>query len=322
MADDSPPKFKFNGDEQEPDTFYHEELKDLRVEKLSQRLTLLSILLPCLVGVAIYFGYRDLSGRASRSYDTESVEVQRLSKEIENLAKDFNDKLITFSTTLSTQDKDFGIKVEEKLAENSKNLNELQKNLKSLDEDLKKTGETIERLNASKVDQKSQAVAIEKIYAAITPLKTELDKLKTIGRDVKTVSDDIANLESKLTKQLAAVAANTEQNKKDYEQIQDSLTKLSGMTIDQDTLALEIFKLKKQFQSQLSKEVSDLNQRMDSLKKEIDGLENVSRSQKQSLKKVSKKTSPPQPAAVDNLQPVGKTTVSPAGTIVEKDLAE
>jgi chromosome segregation ATPase len=322
MADEFPPEFKFNGDEQEPETFYQEELKDLRVEKLSQRVTLLSILLPCLIAVAIYFGYRDLSGRVSQGSDTESLEVQRLTRELENLAKDFNDKLITFSTTLSTQDKDLGNTLEGRLTVIGKNVDGLQNNVKSLDEDLKKTGETIERLNASKADKKSQALAIEKINGAITPLQAELDKLKTVGREIKTVSDDIANLESKLTKQLAIVTESMEQNKKDYAQIQDSLTKLSGKAVDKDTLALEIIKLRNYFQSQIAKEVSDLNQRIDSLKKEIDGIEKISRSQQQSLKKVARKTSLPQPSATDNAGSVSQTTAAPPGSIVEKDLNE
>ena len=322
MADEFPPEFKFNGDEQEPESFYHEELKDLRVEKLSQRVTLLSILLPCLVGVAIYFGYRDLSGRVSQRYDTESVEVQRLSRQLENLAKDFNDKLITFTTTLSTQDKDLGNTLEGRFATISNNINEMQKNVKSLSEDLKKNKDTIERLNASKVDKKSQALEIEKINAAITPLQTELDKLKSVGREMKMLSEDIADLDVKLAKQLAIAEASAEQNKRDYEQIQDSLTKLSGKTIDQDTLALEVFKLKKYFQSQISKEVSDLNQRMDSLKKQIDGIEKISKLQKQSQNKISKKPASLQPAASDDTGTVGKSTVSPSDTIVEKDLIE
>ena len=322
MADEFPPEFKFNGDEQEPESFYHEELKDLRVEKLSQRVTLLSILLPCLVGVAIYFGYRDLSGRVSQRYDTESVEVQRLSRQLENLAKDFNDKLITFTTTLSTQDKDLGNTLEGRFATISNNINEMQKNVKSLSEDLKKNKDTIERLNASKVDKKSQALEIEKINAAITPLQAEMDKLKTVGREMKMLSEDIADLDGKLAKQLAIAAASAEQNKRDYEQIQDSLTKLSGKTIDQDTLALEVFKLKKYFQSQISKEVSDLNQRMDSLKKQIDGIEKISKLQKQSQNKISKKPASLQPAASDDTGTVSKSTVSPSETITEKDLIE
>ena len=322
MADEFPSGFKFDGDEQEPENFYHDELKDLRVEKLSQRVTLLAILLPCLIGVAIYFGYRDLSGRVSRGNDTESMEVQRLTKELNSLAKDFNDKLITFSTTLSTQGKDLGSSLEGRLAGFGKNIGELQNDVKSLDEHLKKTDDTVARLNASKVDKKSLAVAVEKIDASIAPLQTELDKLKTLDRDVKKVADNIARLESNLTKQLAAAEAIAEENKKDYTQIQDSLTKLSGNMIDQDTLALELFKLKKYFQSQIAKEVIDLKQRLDALQKEIDSIEKVSGSPQQSLNKITKKSSVPQSGGTGGTPTVGQNAATPPGTISEKDLSE
>ena len=50
MVEENSPEFKFSADDQDPETFYREEIKDLRVEKLSQRVTLLSILLPILKG--------------------------------------------------------------------------------------------------------------------------------------------------------------------------------------------------------------------------------------------------------------------------------
>jgi hypothetical protein len=59
---------------------------------------------------------------------------------------------------------------------------------------------------------------------------------------------------------------------------------------------------------------------MDSLKKEIDAIGKISNSQKQSLKKISKKTSPPQPTSADNTGSVSQSAVSPSGTILEKDL--
>ena len=54
MVEEIPPEFKFSADDQDPESFYQEEIKDLRVEKLSQRITLFSILLPILIGVAIF----------------------------------------------------------------------------------------------------------------------------------------------------------------------------------------------------------------------------------------------------------------------------
>lgn len=326
MAGENPPEFRFDGDEQEPETFYHEELKDLRVEKLSQRLTLLTILLPCLTAVAIYFGYQNLSDRVGQSNDAGSLEVQRLSKELEDLSRNFNEKLITFSTTLSTQDKDFGTSIEGRLFAIKKNMDELQSEFKSFGDDLsqglKQSQDTIEKLKASKADKKDLAVAVEKINAAIKPLQDELQELNTIKKDLITASSDIKKLETKLTNNLVVLSAKTDQFGKDYEQLAASLTKLSDNTVDKDGLALEIFKLKKNFQSQLSDEVVNLNQRLDAIQKKIDGIDKISGTQKQSLNQVSPKTNSQQSG---NAQSIGsESTKLPAqsGTITEKNLIE
>lgn len=326
MAEKNPPGFRFDGNEQEPETFYHEELKDLRVEKLSQRVTLLSILLPCLIAVTIYFGYRELSGRLSQNYDTGSMEVQQLTKEIENLSKSFNEKLITFSTTLSTQDKDFGTSIEGRIFAINKNIEVLQKNFKSLSadlkQDLKQNQDSIEKLKVSKADKKSQALAVEKINAAIKPLQKELQTLAAIRQDLKTVSADIKKLDSKLTDKIAALTTTASQVSQDYDQMQASLTKLADIIIDKDALALELFKLKKNFENKISEEITDLNQRLDSIQKEIGSTEKISKNQKQSMKKVSKKTVSQQAGAAENTGAGSDAPPVQSGTITEKDLIE
>jgi len=326
MADENPSEFKFDGEEQEPESFYHEEFKDLRIEKLSQRVTLLSILLPCLTAVVIYFGYQNLSGKVSRNHDTGSLETQKLTKEIEDLAQNFNQKLITFSTTLSTQDKDFGTSIEGRLIYINKNIDELQNKFKSLNEDLtrdlKQNQDKIEKLKTSKADKKSQTALVEQITTAIKPLEEELQKIKTIRQDLKTVSSDISKLENKLTQKLEAVTAKTEQVGQEYGQFEASLTELSNKINDTDALALEVFKLKKNFQNQLSEEISNINQRLNSIQKEIVGTDKFPGTQQQSLKEVFPKTISQQSVSTQNTGSDSVTPPTPSGTITEKDLIE
>jgi DNA repair exonuclease SbcCD ATPase subunit len=322
MADETPSKFKFNVEDPEPDNFYHEELKDLRVEKLSQRVTLLSILLPCLLGVAIYFGYRDLAGRVNQGQNSGSLEIQKISKEIEDLSKNFNEKLITFSTTLSSQDKDFGTSIEGRLTAIEKKVDTSQKSFKSLDDSLKQMTDTIERLNVSKADQKSQVIAFEKVNADIDSLKNELQESKTIQRDLKAMSADIKKLESQLTQKLAALSADMEQTGKKYTELQAAVDKLAGQTVDQDTLALEVFKLKKNFQNQITKEISDFNQRLDALQKEIVGIPKMSGSQSPSSGKLSQQSLPRHPTANENVGSVEPAQPSDSERILEKNLIE
>jgi prefoldin subunit 5 len=145
-------------------------------------------------------------------------------------------------------------------------------------------------------------------------------------QNLKAVSGNIKKLESKLTKKINAVTAKAEQVAKEYEQIGTSLTKLSGNTIDKDALAvalaLERLKLSKNFENQLAEEVSDLNQRLDSLQMEIDAIEKISDTQKQSLKKVSKKVVTRKSGTAPKTG-AGSAAIPPQpGTITEKDLIE
>ncbi len=313
MAEENPPEFRFNADDQDPEAFYREEIKDLRVEKLSQRIMLLSILLPILIGVAIFFAYRDLTGRVGRSQDTGSIEVQRISRQLEEISKKFNEKLITFSTTLSTQDKNFDTTISGKLAAVNKNIDALNKNVDALNKNLNQTRSTVKNLAASKADKKSQDAAFAKINAALKPLKKELKSLTGLRQELKTVSTGIKSLESTLNQKLAEVATAAEQSQKDTAQLQTSITRLSDDKIDKDTFGLEAFKLKKNFQNLLSYEITAINQKLDSIQKKIDDLQNMSKSPKRSLKSLSKKTS----------STTDKTTApSKSGSIDEQDLPE
>ena len=326
MAGENSSDFRFDAEDQEPESFYHEELKDLRVEKLSQRVTLLTILLPCLLAVAVYFGYQDLAGRVNQSHDTAILEVQKLTKELEDLSKNFNEKLITFSTTLSTQDKDFGTSIDGRLFAIDKDIDVLKNSFKSLSEDLKRdlklNQDTIERLKASKVDKKSQAVAIEKMNAAIAPMKKELSELEALKQEMKTVSNSIAKLEGELTNQLETISAAIRQQGEKYEQLQASLTDYSNKAVQDDAMALEVFKLKKYFQSQIDEAISGINQRLDTIQSEVIDFEKISGTQKQSLKKLSK-DAVSQPSDAASQSRTGSAAV-PAlpGTITEKDLIE
>jgi uncharacterized coiled-coil DUF342 family protein len=320
MAEENPPEFKFNADDQDPEAFYREEIKDLRVEKLSHRITLLAILLPCLIAVAIFFAYRDLTGRVDYSEDTGSLEVQSLSRKLEDISKKFNDKLITFSTTLSTQDKNFDTTISGKLAAININLDALNKNLKSLNANLNQTRSTVKKLAASKADKKSQDAAFAKVHAALKPLKKELQSLAALRQELKTVSAGIKSLESKLNQKLAEVATAVEQSRdekrkadKDYAQLQTSITRLSDDKIDKDTFGLEAFKLKKNLQNLLSHEITAINQKLDSIQKKIDDIQTMSKSSKRSMKSLSKKTS----SATDKA-----TAPSKSESIDEQDLPD
>ena len=84
MAENESTRFKMRADDEKPDIPVQRRRDDLRIEKLKKRITRISILITCLIGVVILFAYLDLKKSISRTDSTGSMGVQTLSKELES----------------------------------------------------------------------------------------------------------------------------------------------------------------------------------------------------------------------------------------------
>ena len=193
-------EFNFNeiGDDEYPDSLYQEEMKDLRVEKINQRVTIITILLPCLIGVILFIAYRDLTSRVNRSEFSGSKEVQALSEELEEKFKNIATQFTTVQTSL-----------EEKITSVEKtagDLNEKFKKLNNIDESLKqnidKSGTTLKTISASKVDKKEHAAAMEEINKSLSRIRQDLDALAPINQDIKSLSSEMQAIDKRLKKDL------------------------------------------------------------------------------------------------------------------------
>ena len=306
--------FKFSTDEPDPDELFHEELRDLRVEKLSQRLTLLAILLPCLLGVAIFFAYRDLASRVIRSQDSGSVEFQKLSRALEDLSKEFNDKIITFSTTLSSQDKAFEASFRKKLAAINTRMDALNGKVTSLNKQFTQTGSALKKLDAAKADKKEQAAAIARITASLKPLTQQLQSLGRLREDVKATSSALKTLESSVKKEVGALAAAVRKIREDLDQLQVLTNRLSDLKSDVDTIYLELFKVKKNYQN--------LKSRLDALQQQIDDLSQLSRSYRQPARSAPKPKTSMKATTSRTAGAHKKAAPAPSDTFEEKDLVE
>ena len=61
MTDDHTSKtFKIGGEDQEVDEVMQNELQELKIEKLSQWVLLLTVLIPCMIGVILVISYLDI----------------------------------------------------------------------------------------------------------------------------------------------------------------------------------------------------------------------------------------------------------------------
>jgi chromosome segregation ATPase len=269
IDDEQYSSFKFNGDdEEEPDseqTIYQEEARDRRVEKLSHRVTIISILIPVLIGVIFYIAYREITGRVSQSQDTGAMEIQNLSSQLEeNFAK------------LSVKYGELEAALTEKLAA-------LEKVDRSMKANLKQAEDTVAKINATKVDKKDQEDAIAKIDKALNPIRQELKTIKSVATDMQTQNNDLKQQLAALSANIASLSASTEKtlnemsaiHTKELTAIQSKLSNLSGQKMDKDALQLELLKARKLFQRDLDVTKAAIDKRLETMLRKIKDLEKV-----------------------------------------------
>jgi chromosome segregation ATPase len=293
------PSFKFNGDdEDEPEseqTLYQEEARDRRVEKISHRVTIISILIPVLTG---------------------AMEIQNLSTQLEDQFEALSKKYGELETSLA-----------QKLAA-------LEKVDKSMKANLKQAQEMVSKINATKVDKKEQQDAFAKIDTALGPIRKELESLAPIRKeletlapmrkeletltpmrkqlealspmrnDLKAVTVGLRSLGKNTQQQLSTLSANLDKALNDLTRIQSDMSNLSDQKLDKDGLQLELLKAKKNYQRELELTKLTLDKRLSSILRKIRDLEKIAHSPHAATK------------------PSGGTISSGSGKIVEQDIKD
>ncbi len=271
MIDKDYKEFNFDkiADEEYPDSLYQEEMKDLRVEKLNQRVTIITILLPCLIGVILFIAYRDLTGRVSQSEFSGSKEVQALSVELEekfkNIAAQFTEVQNSLDEKITSLEKKIIA-----LNENLNKLNEIDTNIK---QNLNKSDTTLQTISAAKVDKKEHAAAIEKINNSLVLIRKDLEALAPANKDIASLSSEMKSLEKRLGEEMTALSETIAKTDNDLMQIQAGLATLAGQKLDKDSLDLEVLKTRMSFERTLDQAVINLERKIDSVLKRTKQLE-------------------------------------------------
>ncbi len=271
MIDKDYKEFNFDkiADEEYPDSLYQEEMKDLRVEKLNQRVTIITILLPCLIGVILFIAYRDLTGRVSQSEFSGSKEVQALSVELEekfkNIAAQFTEVQNSLDEKITSLEKKIIA-----LNENLNKLNEIDTNIK---QNLNKSDTTLQTISAAKVDKKEHAAAIEKINNSLVLIRKDLEALAPVNKDIASLSSEMKTLEKRLGEEMTALSETIAKTDNDLMQIQAGLATLAGQKLDKDSLDLEVLKTRMSFERTLDQAVINLERKIDSVLKRTKQLE-------------------------------------------------
>jgi chromosome segregation ATPase len=165
---------------------YHQEINTLKIEKLSNRITIISVIIPCLICAILIFVYLDIKERVVDVDTTKKLQVEEITRQ-------FEEKLNSLDIRIAKNKFDF-----------DQNLPQLTKKEQALENQVAK-------MAASKADAKTLDIAIAKLD-------------KKIGSNAVQNKKNVKALEEINQQLLAAIKENNVQFKKRAGQIKEEIT--------------------------------------------------------------------------------------------------
>lgn len=261
MDQEKSSRFKFNADDGGTGSIFQEEINDIRLEKLSKKVTFISILVPCLIAVVIFFTYYDLKNKVIVNQDTGQQNIQNLSMDVET-------RLHELKTKYSD--------LENKLA--SRNA-ELEKKLSKLKFKLNKTNYSLKKMDESKANKK----AIE------TPLK-----------DMENMSAQLKALDNIIAKKISDLTETVDQAKSELTKMQADITILIAGKLDRKSFNDKLEQEQKLSQAKLESLANNLEKKIKSLQAQLNEIKKTnSKSQARvKTKPKPKKKTPSAPSTI------------------------
>ncbi|MGD9212429.1 MAG: hypothetical protein PVI90_16730 [Desulfobacteraceae bacterium] len=295
-------KFRYDLDdygapEDLPEDAFRDDIRELKLEKLSHRVTLITILIPILIVVIIVVSYLDIKQKVVQTQTTGTMGVQNLSKDLESRFSSLSVRQAKLEDSLQKQQK----KLEKDWAEYAverKNLKDKITNLSKGKANRKELNETTEQFNTT---------------------------LRTIQEELATTHTNLDTVEAAATKSLNQVITLKEESLQKFDKLSKNTSTLAEKKLDRSQLdiALKIrdLRLQEQYQEQtksLENEIAALKKKSDQISKELsaalDEIKELSNSQP--TQQTQTKSSPPKTTS-----PAPAPTPTPKeGKIVEQDL--
>jgi hypothetical protein len=245
-SDDSA-RFTIRDQDNPPDPIYMADADNLRLEKINARVTLISILIPCLLVVILAVAYLDIKHRVIRTQTSGSMGVQNLSKDLES----------RFSSLSLKQ-----AKLEQAFAEFNATMETITA---SLQVNLKKNAADIKRVEDIKADRtvvKTITAQADKATATANELKKELADLNAA---FDTFDDELSAQILRMAQGMKKDQGRLVENEKRIQRI--DAEKLSKESMD---LALGLERLA--LQEMVKDRLREMDKKLANLTRQIDGL--------------------------------------------------
>lgn len=296
---DEPEKQKAEGTASQA-AMYHQEINTLKIEKLSQRITIISVIIPCIIIAILAFAYIDMKERVVDVDENQGSHVEQIARTLE-------EKLNALDVRIAkaTFDLDEKLALIEKKSHDLENqaakMSASKADLKSVETALAKVEK---RIKDNAAQNKTTLATIERINTRLqkdikstnTKAQAATDSIKKFQNTSDSIKKDIHLFKEEFDARLLELSA--------YEQEIAALTKATGL------LDKKVKTLKQDNERYTDKKLTSLQA---SLKKDIEGLE------KQLKKNAPVKSAVPE---VTLPSPVAPPVPSLPGGISEQNLTQ
>ncbi|CAN2045743.1 hypothetical protein GMMP13_190008 [Candidatus Magnetomoraceae bacterium gMMP-13] len=225
-----------------------DELRNMEMEKLNNRITVFSIVIICIVGLTLFFGYYYVRDNFTK-----------VPMEIKTLSEDLIDEMDDISKHYSTLNQSL----------NSK-MSILEKVSDALRQELKETQESVRNLKKNAIDKRWVEKTLEKVS-----LKTDTT-LSEIHSNFKKQNNDFTNQLGSIDNKLLLLEKkfNTSINalQQDIEKHQISLKEASGYlenAVDHDDLEKTLIIEREEYEAMLAKQKALLEKRFEVLESRL-----------------------------------------------------
>ncbi len=211
---------------------YHQEINTLKIEKLSNRITIISVIIPCLIIAILIFAYLDMKERVVDVDLTKKLQVEKIEQQLEEKLNALDLRIAKTKFNMDQQ------------------LPLLTKKEQALENQVAK-------ISVSKADKKS-------IKASLAALDKKIDK--KIKKNASKNNSNLLAMEAINIKLMASITENNTQLKEQAAQIKEEITLFKE---EFDARLLELFAYEEQI-GQLRKTTSLLDKKLKSM--DLDGI--------------------------------------------------
>jgi chromosome segregation ATPase len=235
MEEKKAPEFKINIDAVHSDSFIREEKKDIRIEKLNQKITIISIIFPCIIVILLLVIYFDIKNKITGVHDSGSMEVK-------NLSKDIDKKTAELSSHYSKFEESF------------------EKKTSALKTEFQNSVKDVKEVKAEKTEVANSIAEIN-------------GQLSAVKNDLLAFSNRVKSMETGLSQKLTDMTKSLGKIENDLAKLHSDIAGIYSSKADKKYIEDYMRNEQKRYQNELNRLAGDVEDKIDSIRRQLSEVE-------------------------------------------------